>query len=197
MSNVSASQVRRVRKYSAHARTLCSLLLVLLAASCALVFASIAGSPGLGGVRFSVGNFVIASDHVDGAALKGWLLIIMTLGLCASAAIIYLLRGVFANMARGEIFSAGNVRYIRRIGFIILCIGALQLAVPAINAMLMANGVIDRGKVTIEPGGISLPGSLVPFAVAGLIFLVSWIMQVGLGVSEEAAELRRDAELVV
>jgi hypothetical protein len=45
--------------------------------------------------------------------------------------------------------------------------------------------------------GALVQGAFGHFGIAGVIFLASWIMQVGLGVTNEAAELRRDAELVV
>jgi hypothetical protein len=197
MHEVSSNQVREVQRLSVHARRLSSALLVLLGLSTLLMLFTVLDSPGSSKVKFLVGSFTITSDQVDSVPLKAWLLLIITSALGIAASITYLLRCVFDNMARGEIFSAGNVRHIRNIGFIIVCIGVLKLLVPVVNAMLAANGVIDPGQVVIDPKGIFVPGALLPFAVAGLIYLVSWIMQVGLGVSEEAAELRRDADLVV
>jgi len=197
MHEVSSDQVRKVQRLSVHARRVSSALLVLLGLSTLLVLFTVFASPGSSKVKFLVGSFTITSDQVDSVALKVWLLVIITAALGIAASIIYLLRRVFANMARGEIFSAGNVRHIRSIGLFIVCIGVLQLLVPVVNATLAANGVIDPDQVIIDPKGIFVPGALLPFAVAGLIYLVSWIMQVGLGVSEEAAELRRDADLVV
>ena len=196
MSQVTMSQVRKVQKMSRYARAACSILLVLLALSCLWVAISVIGSPGSSATRFYLGRYEIRADQLTSASLKAWMLIVIAIGGFICAAIFYLLRRVFHNMAGGEIFSAGNVRHIRSIGVFILVVGLLQFIFPAINALMLAMGVFDATAFTVTPSTLS-PGILVPFGVAGLIFLVSWIMEVGLGVSEEATELRRDAELVV
>ena len=196
MSQVTMSQVHKVQKLSKYARAACSLLLALLALSCAWVAIDVIGAPGSSATKFTVGRYVIRADQLSSGLLKTWLLVVIATGGAISAGILYLLRRVFDNMARGEIFSAGNVRHIRSIGAFILAVGVLQFTIPAINALMHAMGAFDAAFATITPSIVS-PGVLVPFGVAGLIFLVSWIMAVGLGVSEEATELRRDAELVV
>lgn len=196
MNEVTSAQVLRVRGYSLFARRLCSVLLVLLAISVAFVIYAVLDSPGSGNVKFLVGNYTVAANHVDSLALKAWLLLVMLIGFALAAAILWLLRSLFANLSQGEIFSSSNALQIRRLAWVILIIGVLQIIMPICNGALAANGVFDPGNVSVE-SGIKLPGLFTPFAVAGLVFLVSWIMRVGLGVSNEADELRRDAELVV
>jgi len=88
------------------------------------------------------------------------------------------------------------VRHVRHLAFIIIATGFLQLGMPLINGVLLMVGAFEPAHVFIHPG-VRLPGILTPFGVGLLIYLASWIMQVGLGVTDEAAELRRDAELVV
>jgi hypothetical protein len=196
MSKVTTSQVEKVCRYSGYARTACSVLLVLLGLSVALVAFAVLTSPGSSQVKFLVGNYAITADKVVGAPLKAWLLLIITVCLVLVASMIYLLRRMFDNMSRGEIFVAQNVRHVRHLAFIILATGALQLGMPLMNGVLLMIGAFEPAHVFIQPG-VRLPGILAPFGVGLLIYLASWIMQVGLGVTDEAAELRRDAELVV
>jgi hypothetical protein len=50
---------------------------------------------------------------------------------------------------------------------------------------------------TLSVSSGALMAALSTFATAGIVILISWIMDIGLAVSEEADELRRDSELVV
>lgn len=196
MNEVSSSQVRKVQKYSVYARAICSVLMVLLVLSVGIVLFALLNSPGPGRVRFFVGGLMIAANRVDSPAAVAWLLTVIGVGLACSAAIIWMLRRIFDNLSRGEIFSVANVRGIRRIAFIVLFIGLAKVLFVIGNTVLIANGLLDPFPVAVA-SGFSLPGALMPFGVAGILYLASWIMRVGLGVSDEVAELRRDAELVV
>ena len=196
MSQVTASQVEKVRRYSVYARAACSLLLLVLAATAVFLAYTVLSGPGTSNAKFYVGNATISADQVSGAGIKAWMLTLLAIGVALSAVIIYLLRRMFDNMARGEIFSAQNVMHLRRLAIIILAIGVLQIVMPWINGILHATGVFEPAHVVLT-SGVQFPGMLTPFGVGLLIYLASWIMQVGLGVSDEAAELRREAELVV
>jgi DUF2975 family protein len=196
MNEVSSSQVRRVQKYSVYARAICSALMVLLALSGGLVLFALFDNPESGRVSFVVGGLEIAADQVNSAAARIWLLTVISSGLACSGAIIWMLRRIFDNLSRGEIFSLANVIELRRISLMVLLIGMGQMLLPFGNATLSANGWFGSAQVAMS-SGFRLPGLLTPFAVAGIVYLASWIMRVGLGVSDEAAELRRDAELVV
>lgn len=192
MSKITETQIRRVQKYSALARRLCSVLLVMLTVSSLLVLSMVVNGPGSAGVKIAIGRFVLSASSFDSVQLKAWLLFMIGTGVAISAGIIYLLRRLFDNMAHADIFSADNVRHIRRIGLMILAIGVLQLVMPVLDAMWFADSAFDDHGLTI-----SFPAALVPFLASGFIYLISWIMEVGLGVTTEAADLRRDAELVV
>ena len=195
MSQVTANQVRKVQKYSAVARGTCSVMLAFLAASFLLVTRLIVTGPHSDANRFTIGNHVFSTSDIDSAGIKAGLLVMVGIGVALAGTIIYLLRRIFANMARGEIFNAGNVRQIRAIGAVILAIGILNIVAPVVTAALSARGIL--GPSVGPEFALRFPDVLAPFAVAGIIYLASWIMLVGLGVSEEAAELRRDADLVV
>jgi hypothetical protein len=69
---------------------------------------------------------------------------------------------------------------------------------------LVDGGFIDRALVTLtEPGtsgiGILLlgPASLSGFAMAALVLLASWIMDVGRQTTDDADAMRREADLVI
>lgn len=194
MSQISGNQVRKVQKYSAVARGVCTVVLAFLAASFLLLAKLVVIGPHTEATRFTIGDNVFSASDIDGVGVKLGLLALATIGVTLAAVIVYLLRRIFANMARGEIFNAGNVRHIRAIGVVILAIGVLNIVVPIVSAVLSARGM---GPAVHPEFTLRLPGFLVPFAMAGIIYLASWIMQVGLGVTEEASELRRDADLVV
>jgi hypothetical protein len=195
MSQVTVNQVRQVRKYSALARGACTALLAFLAASFLLVARLVIAGPHADNARFTVGDHVFSVSDIDSVGVKAGLLVMGAIGAGMAGIIIYLLRRIFANMARGEIFNAGNVRHIRAIGVVILVIGFLNVVLPVVSAALSARGYL--GPAVPPQFTVRFPGLLAPFAMAGLIYLASWIMLVGLGVSEEAEELRRDADLVV
>ena len=189
MSRVTAQQVNKVRKFSAFARGVCSLLLAMFAA--ALVFfvwvvIKAPGKPGSGTISFSIGDRTILATGIDSPQAKIWVTLAVAVGTAIAFRITYLLRRIFVALARGEIFNTGNVQFIRGIGLCILVTGFFGIVIPPVNAAVFG------GSFTFD-----LLKVLTPFAIAGIIYLASWIMQVGLGVSEEADELRRDADLVV
>jgi hypothetical protein len=196
MSQITTRQVHRVQQVSRYARASCSLLMLVLVASCLQVAYAIITASGPGGPGFYVGSHIVAAARFDVPQVKAWLLVLVTMGGFLSIAIVYLLRRLFGNLARGEIFCAGNVENIRRLGHVFLGIGVMQLLIPLAHDLSRVPGLLESGRVTIQPATNAYM-AVAPFAVAGIIYLVSWIMRVGLGVSEEANELRRDAELVV
>jgi len=57
-------------------------------------------------------------------------------------------------------------------------------------------GVIPATAVSFVDFGIR-PDSFTLMIAAGLILLVSWIMEIGRRTSEDAEQLRRESELVV
>ena len=195
MIQVTGHQVRKVQRYSAFARGVCTVLLAFLAASFLLVAKLVLTGPHSDGARFTIGAHVISTNDLDGFGVKLGLLAVAALGAALAGLLIYLLRRIFANMARGEIFNAANVRHIREIGVVVLAIGVMNILAPVVAAALSAGGLI--GPAVPPQFTIRVPGLLMPFVTAGLIYLAAWIMQVGLGVSAEADELRRDADLVV
>lgn len=194
MNEVSSSQVRRVQKYSACARIACSVLMVLLMISVGFVLFALFREGSTGRLSFVVGGMKVAADRAGSAVAKAWLLTIISAGLVCSGALIWMLRRMFDNFAQGQIFHAANVRQIRRIAFVVLLIGVAKILLLVGTLVLASQGLFESANVAIV-SSFNLP--LTSFWVAGILYLASWIMQVGLGVSDEAAELQRDAELVI
>jgi hypothetical protein len=75
-------------------------------------------------------------------------------------------------------------------------LAVLNIVLPA--ALVVVNGIFDA-PVSIDLDLLfpSFGELLSSFAAAGLVLLVSWIMDVGLYEKEHADALRRDADLVI
>jgi hypothetical protein len=173
-------EIDMVRKYSGYARGICTALLVLMAAVISLYLLKKFPDAPTSGARF----WMVTS--VAGSVLAG--------------AVVYLLRRLFHNLAGGEIFSSRNVEHIRHIAFIFCGAGMFKLLVLITYGILVTNGVIEDSQPRLgarEPEDEFLGGMFNSFMMAGILWLASWIMHVGLGVRNEADELKREAELVV
>ena len=189
MSQVTSQQISKVRKFSAIARGVCSVLLAMFAAALVFFVLVVIRAPdnlGSGSTFISIGERTIRASSIGSPQAKIWAMLALAAGITIACLVTYLLRRIFVSLARGEIFNTGNVQHLRGIGLCILGAGFLGVIIPPVNAAVFG------GSFTLDLFKI-----LTPFAVAGIIYLASWIMQVGLGVSEEADELRRDADLVV
>jgi hypothetical protein len=102
--------------------------------------------------------------------------------------IVYQLYGLFGSLAAGAIYTSENVRRVRRVGFLWLLWAALGVLTPLVwNAF--------------EPPGfqyaVSMADTLSAFVGAGLLLLVSWIMDVGRYEKDCSEALQRDADLVI
>ncbi len=191
MNEIGSAQVRKIRKYSGYARPVCSALAVLCVLSAGFVLSVLVGED-WSGHRWLKG----AAEHFGGTTAMTWILASVSVGTLLWGVIAWLLRRMFDNFSRGEIFHAANVREIRRIAFVVLLI-AVKKSLVLIGVLLLS----IQGRFAVEPSALIKqnipPGALSLLAVAGILYLASWIMRVGLGINDEATELRRDAELVV
>lgn len=105
-------------------------------------------------------------------------------GLSLALTALYRLARLFGNYSRGEIFTRGSVREIRMIGYVVAAAAVLQLALFIWTASLRAAGEAPW------PLELRFDPPLVQALIAGLITLLSWVMDVG-------AELREENELTV
>lgn len=108
----------------------------------------------------------------------------------------YQLYRLFGNLAAGAIYTPENVRRVRHLGLLWLLLAVLGVLIPLAWSALYAYVFIDPTPAT-PLDRLSFPETLSSFASAGLILLVSWIMDVGLYEKDHADALQRDADLVI
>jgi hypothetical protein len=149
---------------------------------------------GLAGQGVSVGPYVFSKAALEPWSARAYVLLMAMTGGALMLVSLSLIRAVFADLAKGNIFCAANVRRIRHLGWLTIaagiCLWLLPLADAAYSTLTGHGGIVFRE----EPAAFAGLGQVVNGA---LYLLASWIMAVGLGVREDAEELQRDAELVI
>ena len=188
---VSSPQVQKLRRGAAFARGACSLLLLVMVAGVLFASYSVVTPTTWHSTRYSVGGFVIEASDMANPRTQAWLLANFWALFAIGSACVWRLRRLFVDLARGEIFTRTNVLTLRRVAKLIFLAGAYGFAGPLITRALIG----PTGASTVGVTSFFLPWQ--PFATGGLLLLASWIMEVGLGVREDADELRRDVELTV
>ncbi len=187
------SKVRKVRTFGRVARTLCAALFGMsLVGSVGMLLVVLFGPlPGAHTYIDFVGYGRVSAAQLTTPLFKLWAILVMGIGTGVALAGLYQLYRLFGNLAAGAIYTPENVRRVRYVGFLWLLLSVLGVVIPVATAAL---GYFDT--LTIQHG---LPVSQVisSFFAAGLILLVSWIMDVGLYAKDHADELQRDADLVI
>ena len=112
-------------------------------------------------------------------------------------AAVYQLYRLFGNLAAGAIYTPENVRRVRYVGLLWLLLAVLGIVIPARRSSSRIGFIDASVPIDLDSLFPSLSESLSSFVAAGLILLVSWIMDVGLYEKEHADALRRDADLVI
>jgi hypothetical protein len=168
-------------------------MLALIAAGLLWSIYFVLTAPLLGG-KITIGHNVFPAAALQPWHVKVWVLAVFVIVAALALTFVSLLRSIFSNLARGEIFCHPNVRHIRGLGLLLIAGGILQWVVPVATAAYL----VSMGHDDIAfAGSVYTFDGLGPFAQGALMILLSWIMAVGLGVREDAEELRRDAELVI
>lgn len=191
--SVSASVVQKIMRGSAWARNITSVFAALTIV--AVMFTGITvAMGGIAGQKVLVGPYVFSPGALGPWTNRLFVMLVVLIGGALVTASMLLIRSVFADLARGNIFCDANVRRIRSLGWLSIAGGIGCWLVPVASAALVAltghDGIANRDDSTFSMG-------LGQIINGGLYLLASWIMAVGLGVREEAEELQRDAELVV
>ena len=190
---VTTSRVQKIMRGSAFARNITSVLIGLWAV--VLVFVSITvAMGGIAGQPVGVGPYVFPSAALEPWTARIYIIVMWLAGGGLAMAALLLIRGVFADLARGNIFCDANVRRIRNLGWLTIAGGICQWLIPIANAKYFMLTGHDYLTYRGEPPLFSGLGEIIN---GGLLILLSWIMAVGLGVREDAEELQRDAELVI
>jgi len=112
-----------------------------------------------------------------------------------AVAIAYLY-ALFGDLGRGAIYTAPNVQRTGRVGAILIALGALEVLLPLLSALLLRTGIVPPEAVSYLPLELS-PQSLMFILAGSLIVFVSWIFEIGRRASEDAERLRSEAELTV
>ncbi len=184
------SKIGKVRTFSRFARVVCSALFGLgLVGISFLLLLAVAG-------LFLPKVHSVTTAEAMTPLLKMWTTLLMGVMAGVMLAGMYQLYRLFGNLAAGAIYTAENVRRVRYVGFLWLLWAALSILIPAAWTALFASGFVDAPPANPEDA-FPWPQALNSFVTAGLILLVSWIMDVGLYEKDHADALKRDADLVI
>ena len=112
-------------------------------------------------------------------------------------AVVYQFYRLFGTLAAGSIYTTENVRRVRVIGLLSLALAVLGVLIPVVWAVLVRIGLVEPFLQVKAEILFSWSETLGSFVTAGLILLVSWIMDVGLYEKDHADALQRDADLVI
>jgi Protein of unknown function (DUF2975) len=112
-------------------------------------------------------------------------------------AAVYQLYRLFGNLATGAIYTTENVRRLQRVGLLWLLLAVLGILIPFTWAVFVRVGLVEPSFPPKLDLWFSWPESATSFVAAGLILLISWVMDVGLYEKDHAEALQRDADLVI
>lgn len=196
LATATAAEVGKIQKFGRYAQASCVVAFAMVAMMGPATIVYVLLTPGWEGFAVHLGPYDMRGDIVPPLGLQIWALIcsavLFPLGILA----LCFLYALFGALGRGEIYTLPNVRRIRRVGELVLALAVLQIVLPMTSLLLLNMGVIPATAVSFVDFSIR-PDSFTLMIAAGLILLISWIMEIGRRTSEDAEHLRREAELVV
>jgi multisubunit Na+/H+ antiporter MnhC subunit len=190
------SKIQKIRSFGRNARSVCAVLMGLTLILIAVVLVVVLLPNGAAGPSISGNVYEILSSPVSPLLLKMWVLVGVVVGIGVWLAALLQLHRLFGSLATGAIYTSENVRRVRNVGLLALLWAVGNIVFPATR--IVAHGFIsapvpmDLDRVFPSSGEI-----FTSFATAGLVLLVSWIMDVGLYEKQHADALRHDADLVI
>lgn len=199
------SKIRKVRAFGRNARVVCAALfgLALIGTIIVPLIAVIvrtgtdvgAGSvPGLN--NHKGGTFDVLQALLTPLQLLVSVFLIMGVVVGVWLAALHQLYRLFGHLAAGAIYTPENVRRVRNVGLLLLLWAVLGIVIP--TSIVVAHGLIDASvPIDLDRVFPSLSELFGSFATAGLVLLVSWIMDVGLYEKDHADALQRDADLTI
>ena len=150
------------------------------------------------GMGIDVGSYVLRGEALATPAARLWAVcvVLAMFGLLFTG--LRFMFVLFGNLERGEIFTETNVKLLRNLAWVALTGAALQGAIPLTSRLLQVWNVVNVAQPrTLGDHSLGLhlvPGSII---TALLLWLASWIMDIGRRTRVEAEQLRRDADLVI
>jgi hypothetical protein len=195
------SKIRQISAFGGNARSVCTFLFWLTVAGGAalliVVVRSLVSPLHAAGWGPDNGRIVdILTSPLTPLSAKVCTLIALMAGIAVWLAALRQLRHLFGNLATGAIYTPENVRRVRNVGLLWLLSAVLSLVIPA--TLMIANSLADASvHIDFDLVFPSFSEAFGTFIAAGLVLLVSWIMDVGLYEKEHADALRHEAELVI
>ena len=188
-------EVSKIRKFGRYAQASCVVAFAMLGAMGPVTALVAAFESGGSLPAMKLGRYFAIGEPIP-LSLAVWSLLDVTLlfSLCCLA--VGYLYALFGALGRGAIHTPDNVRRIRRVGQLAFAGGAFQIVLPVLTLALIALGIMPEPAAWAVDTDFG-PDSLVLMIAGGLILLVSWIMEVGRRASEDAEQMRHEAELVV
>jgi hypothetical protein len=181
------SEIQKVRRFSHYARVVCSAIFGfgLIGVGVQLLIATL----GLFVPTVHTATTTLAMSP-QMKMLETLLTSVMFAVVLAGA---YQLYRLFSNLSAGAIYTSENVRRVRRLGLLSLLWAVFAIAIPC------ALFALDFHEASLPSSLLAFPWpeALNSAVSAGLLLLVSWIMDVGLHTKDHADALQRDAELVI
>lgn len=190
------SKIRKVRAFGRNARFVCAVLFGLSLVGSVILLFIVVRSPVPAPNSSDGGAYDILTSPLTPLKLKVWWLLGLAVTIGVWLAAVHQLYRLFGNLAAGAIYTPENVRRVRYVGLLWLLLAVLNVVLPA--TLVIANGLFDAPvPIDLDQVFPSFGEFFNSFAAAGLVLLVSWIMDVGLYEKQHADALRRDADLVI
>ncbi len=180
------TQLERIRKVSRVVRIVCRILLGLTLFAFLMMVVLIIIGPECG-MRLGLGGPECGTIRLGGAEIPisqltpGSMILMFGFSVLATAVVIkglYHLHRLFGNYADGKVFTIGSVAQIRQLGITFLLGAGLQILAVPLAVVLMILCTPDKGALLLT----------FPFEAlitAGLLILISWVMDAGRGLREE------------
>ncbi|HSC14589.1 MAG TPA: DUF2975 domain-containing protein [Gammaproteobacteria bacterium] len=199
------ARIRTVQKFGKNARQFCALAATMLGIGLFANWAKIAvasGFEGWGGAAIQLGAYhSVSADQLASVADKMWAFAWVTVAFGVLFWTLFHLYRLFKQLEAGSIYTKQNVYHLRQVGWLSMALAVFQMIMPAASLWLAQMGLIDSTLVTVAASGsgptLFIGQSLGGLITASLILLASWIMDVGREVSDDAAAMHREAELVI
>jgi hypothetical protein len=188
------SKIRKIQTFGRNARFVCAVLFGFgLFAALMLILATTFGSRSNSA---DGGVYDILTSVRTPLPFKAWMFLLMAAVIGIWVAVLYQLYRLFGNLAAGAIYTPENVRRVRHVGLVLLLFPVVSIVASA--TLIVAKRLLGAtGPSDLDRLFPSFSQLLISCLAAGLVLLVSWIMDVGRYEKEQADTLRRDADLVI